>query len=279
MILPAQPHHGYFYTNDSSPTAGMGVSVTSGAANTFGSWTEIGPATGLTYSSEWCQIELNSGFTAATTRNAYVDIGIGPDSANVQVVIEKLCGTGATTNSGRVYSIPVKLPSGQRLWARHQNTVATSTIKVGLSVMGGNQNRGSMPWCSKLACLGANTASTTGVAITVGASGAEGAWTQIVASSTDDYFGFLIGGPFCVDTNMATGPAYVFDVGIGPSGQERVIGENLTKASIFSASEDWVAWSFPTIVGVPAGTRLSVRGSCSGTAESTLSVVLYGFLH
>lgn len=279
MLVPPHPHYGYFYTIDSDPTGGAGTTLTGGAANTYGSWVQIGPANGFDYAVEWIQVELNSGFTAATTRNHYVDIGFGTDTSNVTVVIEKLCGSGATTNTGHMYFFPMQFPSGVKLFARTQGTVASSTIKINLSVMGGNQNPGTVFKNTQIKAIGATTASTTGTAITMGASGAEGAWTQIVASSAEDYAGFMIAGPYYVDTNMATGPSYTFDVGIGASGQERTIGENLTKATIFSASEDWVGWHLPTLIGVPAGTRICIRGSCSGTSESTISVHLLCFTH
>ena len=136
-----------------------------------------------------------------------------------------------------------------------------------------------MPKVSAVKAIGPTTSSTTGTSITMGATGAEGSWTQIVASSAEDYAGFMVAGPFYVDTNMTTGPSYVFDVGIGASGQERTVGENLTKATIFSASEDWVGWHLPTFVGVKAGTRICIRGSCSGTSESSISAHLLCFTH
>ena len=280
MLVPPHPHYGYFYTNDSDPTGGAGTSLTAGgSANTYGSWTQIGPTNGFDYAVEWIIVELNSGFTAATTRNSYVDIGYGTDTSNVTVVVEKLCGSGATTNTGHMYFIPLQVPADVKIYARTQNTTASGTIKINITAMGGNQNRGTMPGVSKVVAIGATTASTSGTSITMGASGAEGSWTVMVASSAEDYAGFMIGGPFYVDTNMSAGPSYVFDVGIGASGQERTVGENLTKATIFSASEDWVGWHLPTFIGVPAGTRISIRGSCSGTAETSISVILYAFLH
>lgn len=280
MLVPPHPHYGYFYTIDSDPTGGAGTTLTSSAsANTYGSWTAIGPASGFAYAVEWIQVELNTAFTAATTRNHYVDIGFGTDTSNVTVIVEKLCGSGATTNSGHMYFFPLAIPADVKLYARTQGTVGSSTIKINITAMGGNQNRGTMPTISRIVAIGSTTASTSGTAITMGASGAEGGWTQIVASSAEDYAGFMVAGPFYVDTNMTAGPSYVFDVGVGASGQERTVGENLTKATIFSASEDWVGWHLPTFTGIKAGTRICIRGSCSGTSESTISAHLLCFTH
>lgn len=280
MLVPPHPHYGYFYTIDSDPTAGAGTLLTGGAsANTYGPWVQIGPAAGFPYPVEWVCVELNTGFTAATTRNSYVDIGFGTDTSNVTVVVEKLCGSGATTNTGHMYFFPLNIPADVKIYARTQHTTANGTIKINLSVMGGNQNGGTMPKVTQVKAIGATTASTTGTTTAMGASGAEGAWVQMVASSAEDYAGFMIAGPYYVDTNMGAGPSYTFDVGIGASGQERTIGETLTKAAIFSASEDWVAWHLPTFVGVKAGTRICIRGSCSGASETSISAHLLCFTH
>ena len=280
MLVPPHPHYGYFYTIDSDPTGGAGTSLTGGGtANSYGTWVAIGPVGGFPYPVEWVQVELNTGFTATATRNSYVDIGFGTDTSNVTVIVEKLCGSGATTNTGHMYFFPLHIPANVQLYARTQHTTASGTIKINLSVLGGNQNPGTMPKITSVKAIGATTASTTGTSITMGATGAEGSWTQIVASSAEDYAGFMVAGPFYVDTNMTTGPSYTFDVGIGASGQERTVGENLTKATIFSASEDWVGWHLPTFVGVKAGTRICIRGSCSGTSESSISAHLLCFTH
>jgi hypothetical protein len=172
-LVPSHVHLGYFYPNDSDPTGGAGTTLTSSAStHTYGTWTQIGPTNGLEHASSSVLVELNTGFTAATTRNSYVDIGIGPDASNVTVIVEKLCGSGATTNSGKMYYLPLRIPPDVKIWARTQHTTASGTIKINISVMGGNQNPGTFPTVSQIVCLGAVTASTTGTAITIGASGA-----------------------------------------------------------------------------------------------------------
>jgi hypothetical protein len=277
MLVPPHPHLSYFETNDSSPTGGAGTAViSSGSTNTYGNWVQI--HAGLTYYSEWVIINLSNNFSNNTNRNSYVDIGIGPDSSNVTVIVEKLCGGFACANVGRIYTIPLRIPPDTPIWARHQCASASINVYVQFTAFGGNANPSTIPVVSRVVCLGATTGTTTGTSITVGASGAEGSWTVITASTTEDYSGLMI-GMFTTDTGWTALPAYSLDASIGASGQELTVGENLTQWLLATSNESSVSYSVPTFVGIPVGSRLCVRGSCSSTAETGLSVVLYAFTH
>jgi hypothetical protein len=277
MLSAPHPHHSYFVTNDSDPTGTAGTSLTSsGTAHTYGSWTQI--HAGLTYYSEYVLVNLSNTFANLAVRNAYVDIGIGPDSSNVTVIVEKLCGTGACAVTGRVYFFPLRIPPDIPIWARVQHTVGSATIGIQFTVFGGNANPATIPAVGRIVCLGATTASTVGTSITVGGTGAEGSWTVITASTTEDYSGLMI-GMFTTDTGWTALPAYSLDASIGASGQELTVGENLTQWLLATSNESSVSYSVPTFVGIPVGSRLCVRGSCSSTAETGLSVVLYAFTH
>jgi hypothetical protein len=279
MLLPPHPHLSYFITNDSDPTATAGTSVTSHSttANAYGTWTQI--HAGLTYPSSWVQVNLTNNYSNNTTRNAYVDIGIGPNSGAVTTIVEKLCGTGASNSVGRVYFMPLRIPPDTPVWARHQNTAANTIIGVQISVQGGNMNPGTLPYASEVVCLGASTGTTIGTSISVGASGAEGSWTQIIASSTEEYAGLMVGGIFTTDTSLTASGTYCFDIGLGANPNEFTVGENVTTNYVTTASESISSFSYPSFIGVKTGERIVVRGSCSGTADSSLSVVVYGFKH
>lgn len=284
-LLAPHNHHSYFVTNGSVGTAAgaqAGTSVTSGAsANTAGTWTQI--HAGLTYGCDYIVVRINGIETSAdvitaTTLNAYIDIGIGASSGAVMTVIEKL-GASQAQGLGVVYFIPVRIPPDTPVWARHQNTAASAKSGVQVSWFGGNMNPYSFPSFSSMVALGYTSASTTGTAITPGASGAEGSWTQIVASTTDDYGGVMVSPLFNVDTSLTSGLHTTLDVGFGASGQEKVIGENLTQSFLWSTAEQKDAVCFPSFVGIAAGSRLCARASGSTTADGTNSVIIYGFKH
>lgn len=286
MLVAPHPHLSYFPALSSVariPGDQNGVSVPSGgSANTYGTWTQV--HAGLTYPSELVLVIINAIETsgdviAATTLNAYFDIGIGPDASNVTVIVEKLCGSNAQ-GIGHVYYFPLHIPPDIPIWVRHQNTADSAKGAINISFFGGNMNPGTLPRVERVVCLGATTASTTGTAITPGNTSAEGAWTQIVSSTAEDYAGIMIGGMFVVDTTMTTTVNTVLDAGLGSAGNEVSIGENLTLQFVYGANEQITSFSIPSLCGIPAGSRLCVRASTSvGTPDSNNSVVIYGLVH
>lgn len=283
-LLPPHNHLSYFPTNGSVGAAvgtQAGTLLTSGAAHTAGSWTQI--HAGLTYGCDYLIVRINAVETSgdvitATTLNVYIDIGIGPDSSNVTTIIEKL-GASQSQGLGTLYFIPVRFPPDTPIWARHQNTAASAKAGIQVSWFGGNMNPGCFPSFSGMVALGATTASTTGTAITPNGAGAEGSWTQIVASTAADYGGVMASPLFNVDTSLTSGLHDTVDVGVGSAGNELTIGENLTQSFIWSTAEQRDAVCFPSFVGIPAGQRLSARVSGSTTADGTNSIMLYGFIH
>lgn len=279
-LLPSHNHHSYFVTNDSTLGVPFGTLVTSGAANTAGTWTQI--HAGLTYGCDIVQVSIGGVRTSAdavsaTTLNAYIDIGIGPDSSNVTTLLEKL-GAANCQGLGANYWIPVRFPPDTPIWARHQNTQASAKAEVLVSFQGGQGNPGAFPSFSGLKALGATTASTTGTALTP-ANQTEGAWAQIVASTTEDFGGVMVSPLFNEDTTLGTLLRTTIDVGIGASGQEVAIGENLTMQHLYTNAEQKEAICYPSFTGIPAGSRLVARASGSSTADSVNSVILYGFVH
>lgn len=284
MLLAPHNHHSYTATNGSVGRAigvQWGTLITSGAANTAGTWTQI--HAGATYAVDYFVLNINAVETsadviAANTLNCYIDIGIGASSGAVMTICEKLGGSQAQ-GLGVNYFLPIRIPPDTPIWARHQNTAASAKAGVNISMFGGNMNPGSFPNFSGLVALGATTASTTGTAITPGATSAEGAWTQIVASTTSDYGGLMASPLFNVDTTLTSLLTTVIDVGFGASGQEKIVGENVTRQILISANEQKDAVCYPTFTGIPVGSRLVARASGSAAADGTNSIILYGFIH
>lgn len=285
MLVNPHPHLSYVASNASVPGISLlnvsGTLVTSGGANTAGTWTQI--HAGLTYPSERvvfriAGIRTSGDVIAATTLNAYMDIGIGPNSGAVTTLAEKL-GCSNASGIGSVYFLPLRIPPDTPVWARHQNTAASAKSYVTFTAHGGNMNPGTMPTASRIVALGATTASTTGTAITPGASNAEGGWTQIVASTTEDFAGLMLSPLFNVDTTLTVDLVGCGDVGVGGSGSEKVVGENITWSAMFTGNEQRASFHMPTFIGIPAGSRITARWSGSLTADGTNSIMVYGLTH
>jgi hypothetical protein len=285
MLMNPHPHLSYVASNASVPGISLlnvsGLSVTSGAANTAGTWTEL--HAGLTYPSDRvvfrvAGVRSSTDVVAATTLNGYMDIGIGPDSANVTVIAEKL-SCSQSSGIGAVWYLPLRIPPDVKIWVRHQCTAASAKSRVFAAFHGGNMNPGTMPSASRIVALGATSATTVGTTITPGASNAEGAWTQIVASSTEDYAGVMLSHLFNVDTTLTVDQVGCGDVGVGGSGSEKVVGENITYSMLYTGNEQKISFHMPAFIGIPAGSRISARWSGSLTADGTNSIIVYGLVH
>lgn len=286
MLVPPHPHLSYVTSNSSIPgvsaTNVSGTQVTSGgSANTAGTWTQI--HAGLTYPSECVVFRIGGVRTsgnviAATTLNGYMDIGIGPSSGSVTTIAEKLSCSNSS-GIGAVWFLPLRIPPDTIVWARFQCTAASALSAVFFAAHGGNMNPGTMPSCTRIVALGATSASTTGTAITPGASNAEGAWTQIVASTAEDYAGVMLSHLFNVDTTLTSELIGVGDVGVGGSGSEKVVGENITYSALTTANETRTSFHMPTFIGIKAASRLCARYSGSLAADGTNSIMVYGLVH
>jgi hypothetical protein len=285
VLLSTHPHLSSVQSNASIPGVSLinvsGTQVTSGAANTAGTWTQI--HAGLTYPAERvvfrvAGVRTSANAITATTLNGYMDIGIGPNSGAVTTIAERLSCSNSS-GIGAVWYLPLRVPPDTPVWARFQCTAASALSAVFAAFHGGNMNPGTMPLCSRIVALGSVPASTTGTAITPGASNAEGAWTQIVASTTTDYAGVMLSHLFNVDTTLTSALDGCGDVGVGGSGAEKVVGENLTYSSVWTAAEQRASFHMPAFIGIKAGSRLCARWSGSLAADGTNSIIVYGLVH
>jgi hypothetical protein len=222
-------------------------------------------------------IETSGDVITATTLNSYWDIGIGPNSGAVTWIVEKLGGSQAQ-GLGVVYVMPLRIPPDTIIWARHQNTAASAKGAIQITCSGGNMNPGTVPVITRVIPLGATTATTVGTTVTP-TSATEDAWTQIVASTAEDYAGFMVSPLFNVDTTLTSGLISQTDLAVGGSGAEKVIAENITTEFMWSSAEQKDAICLYTLCGVPAGSRLCTRTSGSTTADGSASQIIYAFVH
>jgi hypothetical protein len=262
---------------------GWGTNVPSGAADTSGSWISLGatPAWG-SFGLTVCF--TNSGISSTTT-NGWMDIGVGPNSGAVIEIAEKLAcgyaapfaGTPTTQSGGRIFHLPLFVPPNTTLWGRHQNRAAATSCAVMVTYSGGEGEH--VPICSKIVALGSQPTFTLGQDMTtssIGVSGAEGIWYTMVASTTDNYVGLLLGAMH--STSFINPELAVFDVATGAAGSELVIGENIHRMANFS-TEQMTTLSVPVYAPIKAGSRIACRGSSSAASPTlNLTMMTYGML-
>jgi hypothetical protein len=252
--------------NSAGVTGTQGTIVTASATtHTKGAWAQLIAST----SAETTLVSINVGALGfnATETSALIDIGTGASGSESVLIGDVAVGSAASQSGGGGISIvvPVKIPSGTRISARIQAATASDQARVSIvcwSVGDGT----SIP--TSVDVVGGDTATSRGTALA-----ASNAWTQVIASTSDDYAAFCL-VPSSSAT-VASSSALAYEIGVGASGSEQTFGvipwlvmsnsEQLTQNMIYPLNF--------FAKDVPAGSRISVRQS---SAESFFEATVIG---
>lgn len=214
----------------------------SGTANTKSGWSQLIAST--TADAGFLYISTGLIRDSATNTAALLDVGIG--AAGSETVIVPNLSIGGSTELNHL--VPVKVPAGSRVAVRYQ-CAAARNLPVTVATY-------SSPSYSKtptaLAAIGVDTSTSTGTAITT-----VGTWTELTASTADDYSGFVLCGAVNGSSTLSNNINFV--LGYGPAGSEVELGSTVFT---FTSTESVSNRRFPlTLIGteVPAGSRLAFK--------------------
>lgn len=206
---------------------------------------------------------------------------LGGDGANNSVVLEIATGAAASevvwaiagvgySRVGGIFTIPGFIASGTRVSARLRGVVAYNFTASYYFI-----KKNSLTLGAPVTMGGANIATTSrGITLTnpIGTNTA-GAWTEIVASSSQDISALLVTIQAAADTVMAAA-AVLVDIGIGGSGSETMLIEGLY--ALGTTTEYYVKIMPQTFgVNIPSGTRIVARYWRANTANP-VDVILVG---
>ena len=256
----------YEHTHGNSGTADQGVTCTTSAANsaTKGAVTQLIASTA--FDSYLMQVIVTGVANSATTSRLCCDILIG--AATEEVLIADLLGGFAATllgdnQSPMTWMFPLYIPAGTRLAARVAGDRLSNTVQVGVQLWGGN-GYPPFPVGQRVVTYGITTV-PGGTNVTPGASGAEGAWTQITASTTEDLICVVPSAqPPTGDTTLSTG-LLRWDVGVGAATEEVIAGSGREQSFLWRLSSIETAMgplnNLPLFADIPSGSRLTMRAS------------------
>lgn len=254
-------------------TTSMGTACTTGgSSSTKGTPAELFAST--SFDTYWVTV-LASGYgSAASNREGAMDILIG--SATEEVLIPNLlmgyCGSYSTSGNGpKRWDFPLYIPAGSRLAVQAAGAATSATFRVTVFLRGGN---GYPPFRvgTKVTTYGMGTV-PRGTTITPGSTGAEGAWTQITASTTEDHFALVPSFQVATDTTTNIRVLAV-DLGIG-SATEEMVAESYWFAIDSNEFMGGPYNSFPCFADVPSGTRLVMRASNSAANDASHDGVIH----
>jgi hypothetical protein len=181
-----------------------------------------------------------------------------------------LAAAGSTSIGWRSYFFPLHVPQGKRIAAVFASAVANLTSQVIVRLYGG----GVPPWRvgRKVKAYGTQINNARGQAVTPAQSGAAASVTEMTASTSEAAFAFLPGFQPATDSTLNF-LNYSIGIGVGAATEDR-IGTWLYQCG---AQEDMTGPypDFPAFQDVPAGSRLTLLASNSGTNDAAYDGLIY----
>lgn len=253
-----------------SISGSTGTTVTSGAADTKGSWVELTASTNFDYDS--IDILIRDSGTALAN---LLDIAVG-GSGSEEVILENLL-LGRSDGSGdrviHTVRLPFHIKKGSRIACRHQADNATSILFV--MGRGYSSNFTGIQALGKAVTYGADTVNTKGVVIDPGTTvDTKGSWVELSAATSDNIKAIL----FRIGNNLNAAPSlnsFLFDIAIGGSGSEEIVVADIPAYT--QATSDLTYGDIIIPLAIKAGSRLAVRSQSTETgADRLLDVTIHG---
>jgi hypothetical protein len=262
----------YEHTHGESGTAGPGVLVSTGAtAATKGTPVQLIASTA--FDAYLVHVIVSEYGASATTSRLAVDLLIGASTEEV-LVPNMLCGFAGSLTADQAsamnYVFPLYIPAGSRLAARAAGDRVSTNCRVSVQLYGG-AGYPPFPVGQRVVTYGVATV-PNGTNVTPGASGAEGAWTQITSSTTEDCIAIVPSAqPPTGDTTLTTS-LFRGDVGVGAATEEIIAGGGREQSFLWRLTSVEIAHGLinplPLFCDIPSGSRLTTRLSRTGAADT-----------
>ena len=256
--------------------AAFGTGMTTGAANTKG--TAVTLLSGATVTEDVYGIALKfiGGSAAATVRQFLADLLIdeaGGTSWSVKIA-NLIVDAPSFFDTGYSYFFPLYIKAGSSIGMQAQCQAATIALRCAVKVFGKPSHPHLLRVGTRVETLGANTATSDGVAITPG-NLALGSYTASLGTLANDNWWWQMG--FAVNDSSITSAAYHFDVKAGDGTNDKLCIEGIMSAGSTAESFGKTAFGYGLpIRRVAAGSNVYVRAAAVGSApDSGISVCAY----
>lgn len=277
MIKGVGSRFAFEYGNASTPsTTAYGLSVTPGASNAEGAWTQIASAANIASDVYGFWLYVSNGHTSAAAKNHLIDIGVDPagGTSYTAIISNLVCGQSAPfDDGGRAWYFPMFIKSGSSVAVRIQGSNATAgTVRVAMDFYGKPSRPESFPVGKFSETIGAIT-NSNGVSFTPGNSGVEGSWVSL-GTTVKNLWWWQLGVQ--IDNGTLSQLSYYIDLAYGDATNKHLIIENYFITLTGTAERELSLLERNCYCEVPAGSTIYVRGTCSGTADSGFNAVAVG---
>lgn len=276
--VPFGNRFAFRYKNHATPATAAGTSVTPGASNAEGSFTQIASSANIAQDIYLVSIKVAEGATSAAAKAHLLDIGIDPagGTSYTAIISNIVCGSSSSYLGGGCYEFvfPLFIPSGSSVAVRIQGGNATAgTVRVQASFYG-KPTRPELIRVGRYAETIGTITNSEGVSFNPG-NAAEGSWTSL-GTTTRALWWWQLGVQISNATQIAR--ATNIDLAWGNASNKHIIIEDFC-VETSTAEGSSVHHHDNMIEGfaeVPAGATLYVRGHCSGAPNSGWNAVAIG---
>lgn len=260
-----------------NPSATPGTSVTPGASNAEGAWTQIFSAVSNDVYGIWLQV--TGGSTASAIKLHKLDIGVDPagGSSYTAVVNNWICGNSPVlTVPGRQrIHLPLFIKSGSTIAVRVQGNSGTAgTVLVQAEIYGKPTRPEAVPRGCYSETIG-DGANTTGTSFTPG-NAADGAWVSLGTTSRPLWWwqlGYQI-------SNITITAEYTYiEVAHGDTSNKHTILKAMhggTTSEVVGLIVDPTDNPFQGYYPLAAGAELFVRGRCNNPPDTGYQASVVG---
>lgn len=264
----------------SNPASTIGTSVTPGASNTLGSWTQLASSANIANEVGALYLQIHSGNTAAAAKPQLLDIGIDPaGGTSYTAIISNMqigMAPGLTAAGAREHFFPIHIPAGASVAARIRGANATAgTVRVAARFYGRGSNGLALPCGAFTETLGEDTATSLGTTVTPG-NAADGSWADLGATSRDMWWWQL---GYCVNNGTVTAEYTYLEVAFGDASNKTsiftVMHGGTTNETCGLAAQTQLLWHV-AYCPVKAGEHIYVRGRCNNAPDTGYSVTVTG---
>lgn len=180
LLIPGLTRANWTYDNfGATPAVAYGTSVTPGASNAEGSWTQIASSANIAQDVRGFFLMVHTGNTNSQAKPHLLDIGVDPaGGTSYTAVISNIpCGAGAT-DVGHPFFFPLYIKAGSSVAVRVQGANATAgTVRVAAKFYGHLSNPAAWKQGFFSETIGTVT-NSNGTSFTPG-NAADGSWVSL----------------------------------------------------------------------------------------------------
>ncbi len=280
LHVPGLSAYNFRFDNwGTNPSATPGTSVTPGASNAEGSWTQIASSANIAQDCYWLYLQVSGGATSAAAKPQLLDIGVDPAGGTSYTAVISNLAVGASpllTAAGlRPFVFPLFIKAGSSVAVRVQGANATAgTVRAIARFYGQPSNPAAVPTGMFSQTFGTIT-NSNGASFTPG-NAADGSWVDLGAVTLPLWW-FQLG--YQIDNGTITAEYTYVEVAFGDASNKHTILKTMhggTTGETCGLAVVPCLGLYEAYRPVPAGANIYVRGRCNNAPDTGYNATVIG---